>query len=137
MKDRWKGRIVKYCFAILFCVLLIWLYLSNSDFASLSRLERYRVLCDAFTFPGLLLIMIGLLVWVSNQGALDGISYAMRGLYRAFIPGAGLRQNFVNYYDYVKNKREKRVKGYGFLFSVGGVCLAIALVFLGLFYSLY
>ena len=137
MKTPWKSRIIKYSAAICFCVLLIWFYVANHDLASASQMERYRIWCDAFTIPGLLLILSGLLVWVSNQGALDGISYALCGLARVFIPGAGLKQNMENYHDYLKRKEEKRVKGYGFLFFVGGVTLIIALVFLYLFYRLY
>ena len=137
MKNPWKGRIVKYFAAVLFCALMVWVYIGNHDFASLSQLEKYRILCDAFTVPGLLLILIGLLVWISNQGALDGISYAVRGLFRVFVPGAGFRQNLETYYDYLKRKEEKRVKGYGFLFLVGGISLAIALMFYFLFYSVF
>ena len=137
MKSPWKGRIVKYFATIFFCVLMVWFYIGSHDFALASQLEKYRILCDAFTIPGLLLILTGFLVWVSNQGALDGISYAVRGLFRVFIPGAGLRQNLETYYDYLKRKDEKRIKGYGFLFLVGGISLAIALLFYFIFYSIY
>lgn len=137
MKDQWKGRIVKYSVSVLACVLFAWLNIANSDLASATQLERYRILCDAFTVPGLLLIMVGLLIWVSSKGALDGLTYALRGLARVFIPGAGLRENIENYHDYLKRKEEKRAKGYGFLFHVGGISLAIGLVFLYLFYSIY
>ena len=39
-----------------------------------------------------------------------------------------------HYLDYVEERREKRVKGYSFLFIIGGSLLAISLVFLVLFY---
>lgn len=137
MRSQWKGRIVKYFTAVFFCALMVWFYVRSNDFALLSQLEKYRILCDAFTVPGLLLILTGLLVWVSNQGVLDGISYAIRGLFRVFVPGAGFRENLETYYDYMKRNEKKRVKGYGFLFLVGGIDLAVALVFYFLFYSIY
>lgn len=137
MKGWWKGRVIKYGLSILFCALLIWISVKSSNYASASLVERYKIWCDAFTIPGLLLILLGLLVWISNQGALDGLSYALQGMFRMFIPGAGLRQNMETYYDYLKRKEKKRVKGYGFLFIVGGSSMAVALVFLNLFYRIY
>lgn len=132
-----KARVIRYLSAAVFCALLVWLYVSGRDPWTLPLVEQYRIWCDAFTIPGLLLVLAGCLVWISNKGALDGISYAVRGLFRVFIPGAGLRQNMESYYDYLKRKEEKRIKGYGFLFAVGGVCLAAAAVFMILFYRLY
>lgn len=137
MKGSWKGTIIKYLAAIAFCGLMILIYVSSRDLVAASRLEKYRIWCDAFTIPGLLLIFTGLLVWVANQGALDGISYALKGMFRVFIPGAGLRQNLENYHDYLQRKKERRVKGYGFLFLTGGASLLVALVFLYLFYRIY
>ena len=129
---------IRYGITIGICALMIWGVISirTSElgaYSQLSKLLRYRVLCDAFTVPGMLLILSGLMVFVSNEGALDGLSYLGHYLKNMLIPGS--RSKTKKYFDYVEAKREKRVKGFGFLFVVGGACMLIALVFLGLFYT--
>ena len=117
---------------------LAYLYISLradlSDPASLPTLEWYRVICDAFTIPGLVFTMLGLLVSLSNQGALDGIGYAATVAFKMLI-GAGANQE--RYAEYLERRKANRLKGYGFLYVVGLACLAVALVFMGLFYSQY
>ena len=54
--------------------------------------ERYRILCDAFTVPGLMLVLIAALVALSNEGSFDALGYVVRYTVRRLIPGAGLRQ---------------------------------------------
>ena len=101
--------------------------------AALPADERYRILCDAFTVPGLMLVLIGVLVALSNEGSFDALGYAVRYAVRRLIPGAGLRQE--TYGDFVERRREQgRVRGYGFLFHVGLVFLCAAAVFLYLYY---
>ena len=41
------------------------------------------------------------------------------------------------YDEYLERRRKNRVKGYGFLYVVGGAFMAVAGVFMALFYSLY
>jgi hypothetical protein len=98
--------------------------------------EQYRILCDAFTVPGLLLIIFGSLLWVSNTGALDGLMYAVTTAVRFLIPGGRLKME-EKYGDYVERRREKPVRGYGFLLISGCVTMAISLVFMALFYAVY
>ena len=97
--------------------------------------ERLRILADAFTIPGVVLIFSGLLVWVGNQQLFSGITYAGSRMFRALIPFGRSREVHETYYDYVTHKREKGgVKGYHFLYHVGGIYFALALVFYILFY---
>lgn len=96
--------------------------------------ERYRILCDAFTVPGLMLVLIAALVALSNEGSFDALGYAVRYTVRRLIPGAGLRQE--TYGEFVERHREQgRVKGYGFLLHVGLVFLCTAGVFLYLYFK--
>ena len=97
-------------------------------------LDWYRILCDAFTIPGLTFLMLGCLVSLSNQGALDGVGYAATVAFRMLI-GQGARME--RYREYLDRRRENRLKGYGFLYIVGAVFMAAAGVFMALFYSLY
>lgn len=130
-----KTRLKKYGISIAICVLLGAWYLSQYELSSLTTVELYKALCDAFTIPGMMFVLSGMLVAVSNEGALDGVGYVLGYAVRMLIPGRHHEKR--TYRDYVDAKREKRVKGYGFLFIVGGICMAISLVFLVLFYSVY
>lgn len=130
-----KTRLLKYGLTGLAAAGMVILYVNLREFATLPLVEKYLVLCDGFTIPGLVLVMVGLLIWLTNLGALDGISYAVGYAFKMLVPGYKDKQE--TYGDYVARKREKRVTGYGFLFVVGGICLAAALVFMVLFYSIY
>ena len=115
---------------------LAYLYVGLRDFAGVSLMEKYRMLCDAFTIPGLLFLMLGLLMSISKQGALDGVTYVVSYGLKMLIPGHHDKQE--KFIDYVQRKREKnKGKSFGFLYLTGAICMGIALVFLILFYNLY
>ena len=135
MSNAAKTRILKYGICAVFTVVLAWLYIALRDFEGAVLVEKYRMLCDAFTVPGVLLLCVGGLVWASNLGALDGLSYVVSVAVKALIPGK--RKEIEKYGDYVLRKREKPPVGCGFLLISGAVVMAIAMVFLALFYSLY
>ena len=100
-------------------------------------MERWRILCDAFTIPGLTCIMVGFLMMIANEGFFDMLSYACSKAVGMLLPGRGFSDDGEKYYDYVQRKKDKRATGFGFLFVVGGVLMAFALLFLFLFYRLY
>ena len=133
MKKTAKARLIKYGISGGLCLLAAGLYLYQQDLGSLALKDVYRVTCDAFFLPGVLMVFSGLLVALSNEGALDGVGFVLSYAINSLIPGRhGKRKN---YGDYVAEKKEKRVKGYGFLFVTGGVSLAVAIVFLMLYYK--
>lgn len=135
MSKRVKVLLARYGGSATFVGFMAWLYISLRDFDGAKLVDKYRMLSDAFTVPGILLLMFGCLIWISNLGALDGLAYAVSFAIRSLIPGARYKDE--KYGDYVERKRENRVKGYGFLFISGGVTMAVAIVFMILFYSLY
>lgn len=136
MSKRLKVNLAKYGFCALFVALLAWAYISLRDFAGAELVEQYRMLADAFTLPGILLIMFGAMAWVASEGALDGIAYCLRMAFFALIPGKRLERD-EKYGDYVERKRANRTKGFGFLFIAGSVTMVVAIVFIALFYSVY
>lgn len=92
------------------------------------------MLSDAFLIPGAVTVLTGCMLVISNKGGLDGISFAAGRAVRMLIPG--LKKNDEKYFDYVERKRENPVKGFGFLFAVGGCFCVAAIVFMILFYRL-
>ena len=112
-----------------------WWYINSRWSVDLPLVEQYRVLCDGFTIPGILMVLFALLFSLNNVGALDTIAYLMSFLPRMIAPGAfGEPQKLI---DYVEERRGKRTKGYGFLYIVGFIFLGIAIAFLFLFYSVF
>ena len=97
--------------------------------------ERYRLLADAFTIP---FMMFGALIWVAGLGALDGISFAVKGLLRRLIPGSRLNsEDNESYYEYIQKKRAKKTKAYLPLVLVGAVYTVFAIIFIILFYQVF
>ena len=135
MSKRVKLLLAKYGGSAALVALMAWLYINLRDFDGAKLVDQYRMLSDAFTVPGILLLMFGCLIWISNLGALDGLAYAVSFAIRSLIPGARYKDE--KYGDYVERHREKRLKGYGFLFISGGVTMVVAIVFMILFYNLY
>lgn len=133
-----RGVIARYFAAFMMGGFIAWFILKANSFPTVEDLaEKYRILSNAFTSPGVILLAVGTLVWVSTTGALDMYSYAVGGLFRRLIPGARLTNpaEKETFYDYTQRKKEKRIKGYSFLFVAGGVFTAVGIVFLVLFHT--
>lgn len=136
MSDSAKANLLKYGISGGFVALVAGVYIGSRDILSLERMEQYLVLCDAFTIPGLTLILLGCLVWLSNEGALDALGYAFSWAAKRLIPGGALKEQ-EKYHEYVERKRDNPTTGYGFLFQVGGIAMVIALINMVLFYQLF
>ena len=131
-----KSVLLKYGITTLIGAALAAVYLLLRNFTgSEPPAERYRMLCDAFTIPGTLLMLSAALVALANQGSFTGIGYSAKNLFDLLIPGAGLRKH-ETYGDYYE-RHQKKVTGYGFLLQVGAVFMAVAIVFFILFYHVF
>ena len=109
---------------------MVYAYVAPRDLASQTLIEQYHILCDAFTLPGLLMASVGLMVLMGNLGALDTLAFAVHYLLHTFIPLLGKGKSYI---DFVLERREHRVHGYGFLFVVGLLLTAVGVVFLVLY----
>ncbi len=134
MKEYLKKYAVAYICCFAFCGIMAGFYLNMHEFDTAETVDRYRLLCDAFSLPGMLLILFGGLMWVSAKGTLDALGFIGKKLVSSLIPGGRLDRE-ERYADYVQRQREKRKGGYGFLFVAGAISIAVSLVFLALFYS--
>ena len=136
MSKTLRKNLTKYGISFGISLALAYLYVAlRIDWQNVQPVELYLTLCDAFTVPGLLMLMSGLLMTVSNTGALDGLGYvAVNGL-KMLIPGGGMKAE--TFKEYLERRRANRIHGYGFLYVTALVCLAVAAVFMILFYSVY
>lgn len=135
MSENVRKNLLKYGITSGVCIAIAVFFCVVRDFSQMSLVVRYRTICDAFTVPGLLCLCVAALLWVSNEGFFYGLGYCLDVTRKALIPGG--RKKMERYYDYVQRHSQKKVTGYGFLFVCGGVCMAIAVVFLILFYRVY
>lgn len=135
MRKSLKVNILRCLSAASVGAAVAWLYANSRWEADMSLVLRYRVLCDAFTIPGALMVLFGMLMSLNNLGALDTIAYLMSFLPRIIAPGAfGEPEKLI---DYVERRRQNRTKGYGFLYIVGFIFLGIAIFYLVKFYSVF
>ena len=136
MSKELKNKLLKYGIAALVGGLMAYSVTRSYNLAeALTDADRYRILSDAFTVPGVVLIMFGLLVMVANGGFFNGISYAGSYALKMLIPGAS--KNMERYGDYLERKSKRPKIGFAFLIIVGACYLAVAVVFIFLFYSVY
>lgn len=133
MKKSIKANIYKCVMASAVGLLVVWYYTSSRWTDELTIAEQYCILCDAFTLPGLFITLFAILCSINYSGGLDTVAYLMSYLPRVIAPGAfGEPKRLL---DFVEERREKRKKGYGFLYVVGFIFLGIAIIFLILFNS--
>ena len=123
---------LKYLSGFLAGAVLVALCMLNFDFEGASQADIICCWSDAFSSTGVMMILIGLLIWVSNEGAFNGIGYALSVAFKGLIPG-GRAKRMETYADYLDRKEQKRITGFGFLIIVGAVYLAVGLVFMVIF----
>lgn len=149
-KKRITG-ILKYGITAAVCVILGVLYLVGREYtlgtfwataqAVLDgtadvevRQELARYCSDALFVPGILAVLTGALLAVSNEGAFYGIGYALSVAAKALIPGG--RNRMERYSEYRERKDGKKVVGFGFLFLVGGVFTVLGLILGAVYYGM-
>ena len=139
MSNSLKKNLLKYGISVGIGLILAFIYISArvdiGNLAAVEKVDLYLVFCDGFFVPGILMLMSGFLMSVSNQGAMDGVAYVLVNAARMLIPGGGLKTE--RYKEYVERKRENRIKGYGFLYVVAFVFLSVSGTFMTLFYTVY
>lgn len=136
MSKKLKTRLIQYGISCSISALFVGIYVGTSGFGTLALQQKYLVLADAFTIPGLLMIFSGGLSWLGGMGAFDGIVYIMKYVGSMLIPGKAYWRE--KYGDFLEARRAKR-GGFGvsFLFITGAVCLGLTLLFVWLFYRAY
>ena len=114
--------------------LVLW---TNDYWNATALVDKYRILSNGFTVPGVILIMLTALVRLSGEGAFDGLGYVFRHAAKMLVPSFKKEYKHETYYDYVKNKGEKKPHGYSCMFFVGIVFVLAAVVFVFLHSSVY
>ena len=135
MSKRTRSLLLKYGIGSAVALLLaaVMLIAKWSEIKTIQ--DQYRILSDGFTIPGLFYVFASIMMLVTNEGALNGIGFILSYTVKRLIPGRHGEQE--NYGRYVERKKRNQVTGYSFLFVIGGVCLALSVLFTVLFYQAY
>ena len=111
-------------------------------FAAASARDVFRILADAFTVPGGLLLAAGLGIWILNQGGFDGLIYMTRVLFRTKTQGkeGSISENEEGrvepYSEFIiKRHNEQQVTGYSFIIVTAVAFLALSGIFIILYFS--
>ena len=131
MTRQQRTRLLKYGITTVLTAAVVIYYAASRNVLSLETIEQYHVLCDAFTLPGIFLMLFGLLMLMNDLGALDTLAYFGHYLLHTFMPVAFGEGK--SYLDFIEERRSNRKGGFGFLFVVGGVFTAVGVVFLILY----
>lgn len=132
MKNNKTKVVIKYAIASIIAIGFVFLNLSLRDFFNEQDLkEKYRILADSFTIPGLIYILLGLLILLTNKGSLDALGYMAKRAIKMLIPMS--KKDNMTYAEYKENR--KGIHGYGFLFYIGSIVTALGVVFTILFYQ--
>lgn len=132
MSDRLRKNLIKYGSCVAAGLLTGCGYLSGKDIFNQPLIDQYRLLSDAFMLPGFLMVAVGLLIFLANEGAFTGVGFIAQKAVGLLIPFL-YKQKGETYGQYVERKTGKPTKGYGFLLICGCVFLAVSAVFVVLF----
>ena len=104
-------------------------FAARGGFAASEWPDIAAALCDACFVPAALFISLGLLLFVSNDGLFDIMSFGVQKVLR-LVQSAEKQAAFPKtFYDY-RVLRQGKKAGFGFLLLAGAVYLALAAVFL-------
>ena len=128
MDDKCKKLFAKYgiC-SIAGIAVLMFILINRGFFEATDPTLKVLYLADAFTIPGVLMLMVGVLMWLSTKGLFDILSYSLGRLGRSLIPFSKTTDE--KFYDYRERKSANRIKEYSFIFIVGCVFLLVAIAF--------
>ena len=125
-------RFTKYLVAFFSgCVVSFLIMLSKDLFSKTALIDIYYILTDSFFVVGVLMVCAGLLVFSCfNEGAFDGLTYAVSSFFSMFKKDHSRRYD--TYYDYRQRRQGKKLP---FLFLI--LCGAIFLIVSTIMYYLF
>lgn len=126
--------VYKYLITAAVGIVLAFIVLLIKDVFHLTQIvDVMKILCDGFFVSGILLACFGGLVFASNGGVFDMITYGVKHLFWLFKKNPADRK-YKDFYEYRMAMKEKK-RSFGFMVVVGLAFIAISLIFLALYYN--
>jgi hypothetical protein len=117
------SKLKKYLITIgMGLAMALWVAYTKGAFAQTDTAALFHILTDSFFVPAVLITGMGLLVFVSNEGAFDGLTFAVSSFINVFRKEK--KNQYTTYYDYKKSKGD-RDRSFGFMIVVGLGFMAI------------
>lgn len=126
MKNAYKYLLT---FGLGFAVVL-FMSIGNGVFDQTKIAQIFAILTDSFTVPTVVLLGLGGLMFVSNEGGFDALSYGITSFIDMFRKEK--KNKFKSFYDYKEAKAERNLE-FGFLLISGLVFMVITVVMLLLY----
>ena len=128
------NKLKKYLITIGVGLLITLLVANSKDVFTQTELSKtFHILTDSFCVSAVLITGMGALVFVSNEGAFDGIVYAVTSFIDIFKKEK--KNKYHTYYDYKESKGDRN-HSFGFMLIVGLGFMVITGV-MYLFYRMY
>ena len=124
-----KKYLIAFGAGLLGVVLIAWF---KDIFSQTELVKIFHILCDGFFVVGVVMTGFGLLVFTSNEGAFDGLAFAVSSFIGMFR--RNLDKKYDTLYDYKESRANKKVS-FGFLLISGIVFIAVSMVMLLLYYK--
>lgn len=127
---------MKKYFITLLCggVIMYLLFTIRGTFAQEDNVIVIKDISDAFTSAGILILCCGALVFISNQGMFNMISYSFKKVAFSFRKDHTKRMNKL-YHEYNREQQETPAS-MAHLFVVGSILLLIGTVFVFVYYNM-
>ena len=132
--SRLKQNLIKYTICIVVATALVFGVLAINEFFKQTELsQKFRYLCDAFFISGLFFVLFGTLFYLSDEGAFDGIGWAMKSAIRVIFPFVGAKdaETYKSYRD--RKHSKQKAKGFSCVFFTGLAYIAVSVVFMILY----
>ena len=114
---------------IMFAVYRVQTYAPTAENAK----NIMKILSDSFFVPGVILSGVGLIIFASNGGAFDMLAFAFIRFFD--LLRKDVKGKYKDYYEYRQAKKDRHTKMF-FMLAVGLVFIAIAVVFLIVYYNI-
>lgn len=134
-----KRKIFNLIFILVLCCAVTFYYVSSKKVKYQRQSEKYKIMADGFTIPGLIVTGFGLLMVITDTGTLDGVVYGMQTAFRMLtfqFLSKGRQQTYGEFKDHREEVRQlRRLRGGGFWYIVitGGAFLSVAIVYVVLY----
>ncbi|MBO5109254.1 MAG: DUF3899 domain-containing protein [Clostridia bacterium] len=132
-----KRKLIAYSITAGISLMLSWLVVEiRGGFAGLDTTAIMMVLSDAFIVPGILLVGLGAIIWVSTTGFFDIFGYGIKQAFLWIFTPIAQKTNKKTFFDYKLEKEEKRKPTPKNILFVGLADWIISIVFFVLYYQL-
>ncbi len=129
-----KGKLIRYSVVTLICGIATLIICFAKDLFHQSDAKTiFHILTDAFFVPGVVMAAFGLLVFSTNEGTFDMLTYGVRRLF-ILISRHPKDEKYRTFYDYRQAQRENKHQ-FGYMIIVGVLYILISFIFLAFYYQ--